>query len=208
MRKGESKMVKESRYEVTIRGIRPILVHNGRLADPLDDYAKALKVVSKKRDKSDEDHIEVGRVEFVGGLYLDPKLGPVIPADNLQAVIERGATKRKLGKVFKALVEVPEPEGEATGYALKYDGPRDPKGLWANKQFVHRKGARISNKRVIRTRARFPTGWTVTFPVEVLHGGATKAQVEEAISDAGIYEGLGDWRPRYGKFEVVEIKAA
>lgn len=197
--------MKETIYKVTIRGIRPLLMHNGRLADPLDEYAKALKVVAKKRDKSDEDHIEVGRHEFIGGLYLDPKLGPVIPSDNLQRVLERGSTKRKLGKVFKALVEVPEPADGSLGYKLDYVGPRDPKVLWLDKSFVFRKGARVSNARVVRTRARFPTGWSVSFPIEVLQGGATKAQVQEALADAGVYEGIGDWRPRYGRFEVEKI---
>lgn len=198
---------KETIYNVTIEGLRPLLMHNGRLADPLDEFTKALKVVSKKRDKSDDDHIEVGRVEFVGGMYYDEKIGPYVPADVLQAMLIRGATKRKLGKVFKALVEVLEPD-DVSGYALNYDGPRTAAALWADKRFVFRKGARVTGSRVVRTRARFPSGWSCSFQLEVLAGGATKAQVEEAISDAGIYEGIGDWRPRYGRFTVKQIKQA
>jgi hypothetical protein len=57
----------------------------------------------------------------------------------------------------------------------------------------------------MRTRARFPSGWQVTFPVVVLDGGATKAQLQDALQDAGFYEGIGDYRPRYGRFEVVSI---
>lgn len=198
--------MKQTVYRVTIQGIRPLIMHNGRLADPLDEYTKALKAVAKKGGKADDDHVEIGRVEFVGGLYHDEKIGPYLPTDNLQALIIKGSMKRKLGKVFKALVEVPDPESGAPGYALQYAGPRDAKGLWNDKRFVFRKGAKVGQSRVVRTRARFPTGWKLEFPIEVLSGGATKAQIEEALSDGGIYEGLGDWRPRYGRFEVLSIK--
>jgi hypothetical protein len=199
-------VVKDTQYTATIVGIRPLLMHNGRLADPLDEHAKALKVVTSKKKKTDDDHIEIGRVEFVGGLYFDEELGPYIPADNLQTLIEKGAQKRKMGPLFKALVEVPPPD-EADGYALSYEGPRTMPGLWNDKKFVLRKGCRVSSSRVIRTRARFPTGWKLTFPVFVLDKGPTKEQVHDAIADAGILLGLGDYRPRYGRFEVESLRA-
>ena len=197
--------MKDEMLMVTIEGIRPLLLHNGRLADPLDEYTKRLKVLAKQRDKSDDDHVAVHRAEFEGGLYFDPKMGPYIPADTLQAVIERGATRRKLGKQFKATVSVEMPDNDANGFALKYKGPRDLDGLWSDRRFVFTKGVKVGQKRVSRTRPRFPTGWTVTFGVEVMSGGATKAQVQQAIEDAGLYEGMGDWRPRYGRFVVKSV---
>lgn len=191
-------------YQVTIEGIRPLLMHNGRLCDPLDPATKALKAASKQRDKSDDDHGRVSRLEFEGSLYFDDKIGPYIPTDMLQAVLEKGATKRKLGKTFKACVGVDMPM-DADGFALKYQGPRTIDGLWASRDFVFVKGARVSNKRVMRTRPRFPK-WSLTFGVEVLSDGVTKEQLATAISDAGLYEGMGDWRPRYGRFVLKEIR--
>lgn len=190
-------------YEVKIEGIRPLLMHNGRLSDPLDEYTKRLKVATKKRDKSDEDHEEVAALEYEGGLYWEKSVGPYIPWDNLQAVIERGATKRKLGKQFKAFVGV-DPSG-GPGAPLQYEGPRDVKGLWTDKEFRLTKPARLQGKRVVRTRARFQN-WALQFRVEVLDGAVTRAQLEQAISDGGAAEGLGDWRPRYGRFVVKSIK--
>lgn len=192
-------------HTVTIEGIRPLLMHNGRLCDPLDEHTKRLKTASKQRNKSDDDHVRVARVELEGGLYHDPKLGPYVPSDNLQAMLERGATRRKLGKVFKAHVSVDMPRGDVPGFALRYKGPRDIEGIWANRAFVFTKGARVGQSRIMRTRARFPTGWSLSFDVEVLADGVSKEQLEQAISDAGLYEGLGDWRPRYGRFVVKSI---
>jgi hypothetical protein len=192
-------------YNVTIEGIRPLLMHNGRLCDPLDEHTKKLKTASKQRNKSDDDHIHVARVEFEGGLYHDDKIGPYVPSDNLQATIEKGAARRKLGKVFKAHVGVDMPDGDAPGFALKYKGPRDIEGLWSDRSFVFSKGARVGQSRVVRTRARFATGWQLAFRVEVLADGVTKDQLKQAITDAGLYEGLGDWRPRYGRFVVKSL---
>ena len=191
-------------YEVVIEGIRPYLMHNGQLCNPLNTHTKALKAVSKARNKSDEDHINVGKTEFWGSLYWDTKLGPYIPTDNLQAVIERGATKRTLGKEFKAHVNVDMPAG-ADGFALQYKGPRDREGLWADPQFVFTKGVKIGQRRIMRTRPRFASGWSCKFAVEVMAGGISKAQLEQALTDAGMYEGIGDWRPRYGRFIVKSI---
>ncbi len=108
----------------------------------------------------------------------------------------RGADKAHVG------VDMP---ADAPGFALKYKGPRDIEGLWSNRDFVFSKGARVGQSRVVRTRVRFPTGWSVSFQVEVLAEGVTKQQLEQAITDAGLYEGIGDWRPRYGRFVVKSI---
>lgn len=198
--------MKDQMYSVTIEGIRPLLMHNGRLCDPLDEHTKRLKTAAKQRNKSDDDHINVARIEFEGGLYHDPKVGPYIPSDNLQAMIERGSTRRKLGKIFKAHVSVEMPQ-DVDGFALKYKGPRDVEALWNAKPFAFTKGARVGQSRVMRTRCRIPSGWSVKFLVEVIADGVSKAQLTQAVSDAGLYEGLGDWRPRYGRFVVKDVAA-
>lgn len=192
-------------YDVTIEGIRPLLMHNGRLCDPLDEHTKKLKALAKQRNKSDDDHVRVARAEFEGGMYHDPKIGPYLPSDNLQAMIERGSTRRKLGKIFKAHVSVDMPDGDAPGFAIKYKGPRAIEALWSDRNFVFTKGCRVGTSRVMRTRARIPTGWSISFRVEVLADGVTKDQLRQAIEDAGLYEGVGDWRPRYGRFVVKEL---
>jgi hypothetical protein len=197
----------DTTYKVTIQGIRPLIMHNGRLCDPLDEHTKSLKAAAKQRNKSDDDHAHVARLEFEGGLYHDEKIGPYVPSDNMQAMIERGATRRKLGKIFKAHVGVVV-DGDAPGFALDYKGPRAVSALWENRAFVFTKGCRVGQSRVMRTRARFPSGWSVSFLVEVLDNGVTKEQLAEAIGDGGMYEGLGDWRPRYGRFVLKEIAKA
>lgn len=185
--------------KVTIRGVRPLLVHNGRTKDPLDPWAKKLSAAVKKKGKSDQDHADVARIEYEAGLYLDDKLGPILPVDNLQACLIEGARKRKMGKIFESLVEVVQPL-DADGYKLDYEGPRTVEALWASTKFVLRKDAKIGQSSVMRTRPRFPTGWSCSFEIEVLDGGAEPQQIKQALDDAGSLIGIGDWTPKYGRF--------
>src|SRR5262249_49765792 len=49
-------------------GGSPLVMHNERLADPLDPFARDIAKVSKKRNKTEADHLEIARLEFLGGM--------------------------------------------------------------------------------------------------------------------------------------------
>lgn len=182
-------------FKATVSG-RSLLMHNGQLADPLNPHAKALKALTSKRKKSDEDHEKIAEAEYQGGLYFDDKLGPFLPGLLIEAAMIEGARKKKLGRIFESCVHTGE-----DAYALKYDGPRTREGLWADPRFRDRRGAGVQASRVIRTRPKF-TDWSVTFDVEIFPCELNPGDVKQALIDAGIYIGLGDFRPRFGLFVV------
>lgn len=194
-------------YKATIEGFRPLVMHNGRLADPLNEHTKALKAISHKRNKTDDDVIELARIEFTGGLYFDQNEGPVLPADNLQACMIEGAKMRKNGPVFSTFVEVLPGElgdGDTFGYKLDYKGPRTVEELWASPAHRLTKGVRVGQSKVMRTRPKFDR-WTCSFLIEVTEDGPTKEIVAEALNDAGRAKGIGDWTPRYGRFSLSSL---
>jgi len=198
--------MKITKLKAVIKGIRPLLMHNGRLRDPLDPHSKALSSAVKKAktSKADDDILESQRTEFIGGFYFDEKCGPCIPADNLQAMLTEGARKRKLGKQVEALVQVTEPSDGAIGYKLEYKGSRDPEKMFEDERHRFTKSCKIGQSAVMRTRPRFPD-WQLAFDIEITEGGPTKEQIQEALEDAGLLIGLGDWTPRYGRFELVSL---
>ncbi len=79
------------KFEIVCTGTRPLLLHNVRLASPLNAFAKQMKALNAPRIKTDEDRFAMARVEFEGGMYFDPDLGPVMPGLNLHASIQEGA---------------------------------------------------------------------------------------------------------------------
>jgi hypothetical protein len=70
-----------ARIRVTLDGSTavngsPLLMHNERLADPIDPYTRWLAELTKKRTKTERDHEEIGRREFMGGGYWANDDGP------------------------------------------------------------------------------------------------------------------------------------
>lgn len=172
-------------------------MHNGRLADPLDEYTQALKGLTGKRAKTDEDHEEVARAEWMGSLYTDEQGRPCWPGENVEIMIRNAARKEKRGKdVEKGLMS-------AGNWPLKYQGPKDLEALWKSKKFLHR--ARVKQG-IIRTRPMF-TDWELVFDVDYDDEVLDQRDLVRWIEYAGRYIGLSDWRPKFGRFEVLSIEA-
>jgi hypothetical protein len=83
-----------------LEGQSPLVMHNERLADPLDEFTRAIGAISKKRNKTEADHMEIGRLEFFGGLYANPMIPgptavngqiPCLPAWNIIRCLQDGA---------------------------------------------------------------------------------------------------------------------
>lgn len=186
----------------------PLLMHNERLADPLDPYTKWVAELSKKRTKTERDIEEMGRREFYGAGYwaIDSgpgskdQSGPVIPTWNIVRCLQESASRHKLGRhVMRGIIPVDE-------YTpLLYDGPREVEALWKSGLFHSRKGVAVGQRRVIRTRPCF-TDWRVETELELDLTILDPGQVNQIANEAGRYCGLGDARPRFGRFSgMVEL---
>jgi hypothetical protein len=57
----------------------------------------------------------------------------------------------------------------------------------------------------MRTRPIF-NRWSLTFEVQVDNEEFPKKTLETSIQDAGRLVGIGDWRPKHGRFELTELK--
>ena len=182
-----------------IEGISPLVMQSAQLVDPLDDLTRAIKkITSKKTNKTDEDHMNIGELEFQGSLYMHPDHGPIIPAVNIERMLcDAGKLTRLGAKVKMALQMVDD-------YApLEYDGPRDLAGLQADRRFHLRTAVVVNKARVMRERPRFPQ-WALDFRLAYDKNVFNPEQVRDLVESAGKYIGLGTWRPRHGRFDVVK----
>lgn len=167
---------------------------------------------------------------WLGCLYaFDGKA--VIPADNLMRCLMEGGAQvpvpgGKNGKTFKAQTQ----SGiliEEEGWPIMVDGKEIPieplEGLREEEDFhVHReavkeygfdlyvKRAKIGTSKHIRVRPRFAR-WSISGVVMVTDDKITKDALGSILEMAGLYKGLGDWRPSsktpgpYGRF-TAEIR--
>lgn len=185
-------------FTLDITGKVPLLMHSARLSDPIDPATRAMAKISGKRKKTDEDHAELARLEHVGSLYLDEQ-GPFMPGANIEACLFRAASKYKLMSALKTALLVP---GEAN--PLLYKGPRDAAGLWADGGFTHRASVKVGQARVMRTRPVFHA-WAVVVSGELDTEVIDPDAFVQIVDTAGRLIGLGDWRPRFGRFGA-EVK--
>lgn len=181
-------------FTLNITGTAPLLMHNARLADSLDPATKALKRVSSKRTKTDDDHALVAEAEFRGGLYIDPDIGPYLPGENIAAALVEGAKLNKLGVKVKRGVLITTDVNP-----LGYTGPRTADELWADEKFRHRASVKVGTSRVVRTRPVF-TGWAVSVDGMLDESQLDLTELQQIAENAGSFIGLGDWRPRFGRF--------
>lgn len=191
--------------EVTFKivGTTGLMMHNARLANPLDPIAKEIKKITAKRKKTDDDYAELSRLEFVGGLYHDADLGPYIPSQNLEASIREAARLSKRGKDAERAILVLEHA------KLEYKGPRDPKAMWEKQTFhdVRRVSGRGKGggSSTMRTRPIF-NEWSCEFTVIFKEDMINRDEIIEFVNTAGDVTGLLDNRPRYGRFTVESVK--
>lgn len=190
------------RFRITITGTAPMLMHNGRLADPLDPATRALKALTAKRKKTDDDLIDIARAEFLGGLYIDPDVGPYVPGENIERAILDAAKLTKNGMNVKRGLFI-----ETDVNPIAYHGPRTAEALWEDENFRLIRTVRNQQNRVSRCRPMF-TDWRTSAEGTLDESVLDFRTLTAIVESAGLYIGLGDWRPRYGRFTADLEKVA
>ena len=181
---------------VSIKGVSPLLTHNIQLADPMNQWTKALKEISSKRKKTETDFAEMSRIEWYGGLYVNSDKRIILPSEVLFGSICGGAKKSKLGKQFLSGFDV------VSDSILEYDGDKNIDKLWKSGKSTDIRAVSIQRARIMRTRPIF-FNWSVTIKCHFMEDILNKSQVVKAIEDAGMYVGVGDYRPRYGRYVII-----
>jgi hypothetical protein len=183
-------------------GIRPLVMHNGLMADPTNPLVRRIKEITSKGSKklTDADYEERDRLEWDAGLYWDSQDGLIMPSDNIERCIQLGAQKSRIGKDVQAAVFCAAPH-----VCIEHAGPKDKDKLYADPRYTLRKGVAVQKSRIIRIRPMIPTGWSMTFDIEFDEGIVNPKNLVKAMTDAGSLVGLGDWRPKFGRFLVEEL---
>jgi hypothetical protein len=194
-------------YLISITGTRPTLMHNARLANPMDPYAKAVaKLVAKPgKNRTDDDRMAIARADWEGGLYFDNELGPYFPAENVfQSFVEGGRLTRsgkKIERGIQFLGDIMLP--------LLYDGPRTLDEMWGDgitSPFVDTRTVGQGQNRVVRTRPIF-RHWGLEAEVAIDTLVIDPEEFERIVVTAGITAGLGDYRRHYGRYEAKAVPA-
>lgn len=187
--------------KVSIRGVSPLLLNNGHTADPLNPYTKKMKPLQAKRKKTDDDYEKIARLEWESSLYLDEEGMLILPSECIEAMMREAAGKSRL-IVRKDLDAGAWVDSDAV---IKTDAPFPNLDAVYKAGYVSRKLVRVNSSRVVRTRPIF-FSWSLKFEVSYLTELINKADLEKVVEVASYRIGIGDWRPKFGRFEIVSVE--
>lgn len=194
-------------YAIKLRGIRPLIMHNGAAGIDRRSPANLEKAdIARKRgnNRTESDDERLRELECQTSIWYDYAGAPTVPAAAIRASIETAARKLKQGPQVR--------EGMMITEVKVFDYDRSTLGttveeLGKNAQFTV--PVVVQRNRLERTRAKFDE-WGVTLLLEADDELVDQQQLESWLDIAGRRIGLGDWRPEksgdYGRFVVDEIK--
>ena len=191
--------------KLTLTGTRALLMHNVRLASPMDPFAKKLAQLNRAKPSSkrtDDDRMEIAKVEWEGGLYFDDEIGPYVPSSWIFRSLLDGARMGRRGPKIEGGVIVKELQ-----HPLLYKGPRTVEDMWANgsSEFVDFRIVRVGQAKVDRCRPIFHQ-WAVETELLVDPNVISADELGDIATIAGNLKGLGDYRQQFGRF-TVELSA-
>lgn len=185
-----------------IDGLRPMLQHNGRLANPLDPYTQRLKQFTAKKKKTDEDLMNILMAEARGAVYetTDGLIG--FPTQNVWRSVYDAATAFRRGADIKRALSF-----EDSIEPLLVDGAHITvdKFLAVPANIDYRPVA-VNRAKTMRARPKVQLPWAATFAFDLLDDVIDARDLAPILERAGRLVGLGDWRPIYGTFSV-EVEA-
>ena len=170
--------------KVKVKGVCPLVANNPDSMNKLPS--------GKKVDRASKEYKELS---FQCAMYKNKK-GIYQPAEHFERAMELAGNQFKFqsrmtyGKILKGGVIV-EPN--------QIPHPKKNKPEHFDKWVV------IGKARVMKTRAIFEK-WELEFNIRVFNDAINFDSLKEILVYAGCYVGVGDWRPKYGRFEVIKFE--
>lgn len=183
-----------------VEGTQPLMLNNSQVVNPFNKYTLALKPLTAKKKKTEDDMNEIYRLQFESSLYIKGNTY-IIPCEHFWKSVTTAAKEQKLGKKFEQSFQIMEdclldfPEKGMT-----------PKELYEEKSHVDiRDGVIMGRSRVPVCRAIF-TEWSTTVECWYDESQLDKSDIIRMFEIAGLRYGVGTYRKKYGRFSAKEIK--
>lgn len=172
------------KVNVKIKGIAPLL--QNRFVGEEESVSERTGVVDRSED-------------WKQALYIDEKIGIYEPSEHIWGSMIRAASNFQIPgrgkKTYKDLIK--------SGLVIEPDkiplGKKEP-------DEIDKRPVVVRGSRIIRQRPMMKEGWKLTFTIGILDEQLPLEAVKRILEYSGQYIGIGDYRPRFGRFEVTEFE--
>lgn len=173
--------------DVKIKGIKPLLMHS---------TAAMLVPKSKKVKSSEHNPVEDAKL----CLYFNEAGKIAVPSMAILSAMRKAATNLKKGGAGKKTLK----DFVFSGLQISPEMIE----LTPQKYTVDIQMVVVQRSRIPRARPLFKN-WHVSFKIEIVDEQTWDAgTVRQVLEEAGKYQGILDFRPLYGTFEVESMKVA
>lgn len=183
--------------ECTVKGIAPLMQHRF----PLPDFGSLSN--GGKKSTGAQDYSQEWRD------YLYVKDGMIVqPSCHFEGAMVKAATGFKVsgkrGKTYKDLFQaniVIDPTDIPHNIPVPEELDCDADKVL----YLDMRPVIIQRSRVVRLRPTFKPGWELSFNINVLDDEIPFQMVSEVLLQAGKAVGIGDYRPKFGRFMVTKF---
>lgn len=184
---------------VKAKGVSPLMQHRF----PMPTFEEMVKGGTKSTGA--KDYTKEWKEYFYetkDGMIFQPaahfEASMVKAAVNFKITGKRGKTYKDL---FRAAVFVtPEeiPHNIPVPDVLDTDGDKP--------LYLDMRPVVVNRARVVRIRPTFKSGWELAFGIEVIDDQISPELVQDVLTLAGKTVGIGDFRPKFGRFSVIRFE--
>lgn len=174
----------KQKIDVTIKGVAPLLQHR------FDDTKDAGEIKKSGRQYNHEKQAKQA-------LYTDKNGNIIQPAIHIENSMIKAATEFPMpgkgkktfkdafkGGIFVEPLEIPHKIQEWT---------------------IDKQNVVVNRARITRARPRLDE-WELDFTIISIDERLTSDIIKQILNEAGNTKGIGDYRPRYGRFEVIKFE--
>jgi hypothetical protein len=185
------------KYKVVIQGVSDYLQNQMKMNEGEDGNSPS----GAKPTGTSVKTKEAAEQEYNDKTYKDDQ-GCYIPAKHIEACLVeaskdfqiKGKGKKTWKDIFKGLVIVEERRVRFTPNKLEPDEP-----------FPEITRNKTTGGRRVTVRPLFKEGYQVEFTIDLLDDNISTV-LEDVIKHGGFYKGIGDYRPKFGRFTLVSCK--
>lgn len=187
---------------VTINGMKPLLLNNPQTVDRFNGYAQAMaKISAKKTRRTDQDYLDFRDIEVRAKIYWDENMGIYVPGTWVLAAI--AATSFKKAKISKADIRG-SVFVDDDKIKLNYENShlvKQPEDIVGNPFFRLEMTLKQQQQRVVKAVPIFHK-WSFSTKVEFDDKLVDESSLVDIIKHASLYGGFGDFRPTFGRAQA------